>query len=103
MHTVSRLEIMGDSGELHKITKILNRTNGVTYTVIRNVTSHGVCGEADQSGVALENDYIIAFCPTDRAKPLLEQLQPVLNRFGGACFMSEATEVKSMRCVIALS
>jgi hypothetical protein len=103
MHSVSRLEIMGDSGELHKITKILNRTNSVTYTVIRNVTSHGVCGEADQSGVALENDYIIAFCEADRVKLLLEELRPVLNRFGGACFMSEATEVKSMKCVIAMS
>jgi hypothetical protein len=101
MHSVSRLEIMADSGELHKLTKILNRTTGVTYTVIRNVVSHGVCGETDQSDIALENDYIIAFCDPDRAQPLLAELQPVLNRFGGACFMSEALEVKSMRCVIA--
>jgi hypothetical protein len=102
MHPVSRLEIMADSGELHKIMTILNRSGSLTYTVIRNVTSHGVSGETADVGVALENDYVIVFCAPDRVKPLLEAIRPVLNRFGGACYLSEATEVKSMRCVASL-
>jgi hypothetical protein len=102
MHTVNRLEIMADSVELHLLTAILNRTPNVTYTVFRNVTSHGVRGEETESGISLENDYIIAFCPPDRLKTLLEQLRQVLNKFGGACFVTEATEIKSMQCVAAI-
>ncbi len=102
MHSVSRLEIMVDSVELNMLMAILNRTPNLTYTVIRNVTSHGVRGEETEGGISLENDYIIAFCPTDRLKPLLEAIQPILNKFGGACFTSEAQEIKSMRCIAAI-
>jgi hypothetical protein len=102
MHTVSRLEIMADSVELTLITNILKRTPQLTYTVIRNVTSHGVRGEETEGGISLENDYIIAFCPTDRLKPMLEEIRRVLNKFGGVCFVSEAVEVKSMRCIAAI-
>jgi hypothetical protein len=102
MHTVSRLEIMVDSIELNMITNILKRTPSTTYTVIRNVTSHGVRGEETEGGISLENDYIIAFCPSDRLKPLLETIRPVLNKFGGACYVSEAMEIKSMRCIAAI-
>jgi hypothetical protein len=102
MHTVSRLEIMADSVELNLITNILKRTPQLTYTVIRNVTSHGVRGEETEGGISLENDYIIAFCPTDRLKPMLEEIRRVLNKFGGVCFVSEALEVKSMRCIAAI-
>jgi hypothetical protein len=99
MHNVSRLELMADHGELNKITAILNKTPNTTYTVIRNVMSHGVCGEDADSGVALENNYVIAFCPPDRLKVTLEAIRAVLDTFGGACFISDAQEVKSMRCV----
>jgi hypothetical protein len=102
MHAVSRLEIMVDSIELNMITNILKRTPSTTYTVIRNVTSHGVRGEETEGGISLENDYIIAFCPSDRLKPLLETIRPVLNKFGGACYVSEAMEIKSMRCIAAI-
>jgi hypothetical protein len=102
MHAVSRLEIMVDSIELNMITNILKRTPSTTYTVIRNVTSHGVRGEETEGGISLENDYIIAFCPSDRLKPLLETIRPILNKFGGACYVSEAMEIKSMRCIAAI-
>jgi hypothetical protein len=102
MHPVSRLEIMVDSIELNMITNVLKGTPSITYTVIRNVTSHGVRGEETEGGISLENDYIIAFCPPDRLKALLETIRPILNKFGGACFISEATEIKSMRCIAAI-
>lgn len=103
MHAVTRLEIMADTVELSKITAILDKTANVTYSVIRNVSSHGVRGESgDDSNIASENSYIIAFCNPEDAKMLLEKIRPILNKFGGACFMSEAMEVKSMRCVSSL-
>jgi hypothetical protein len=103
MNAVNRLEIMADAGELHKLSRILNQTAGVTYTVFRNVTSHGVRGEMENSGFSLENDYIIAFCPVDRVEALLTALQPILSKFGGACYVSAAQEMKSLRCINQLS
>jgi hypothetical protein len=99
MNAVSRLEIMADAGELHKLGRILSKTVGVTYTVFRNVTSHGVRGETENSGFSLENDYIIAFCPVDRTDQLLTELQPILSKFGGACYVSAAQELTSLRCI----
>jgi nitrogen regulatory protein PII len=104
MHNVTRLEIMADAVELHKITNALDKAGNVTYSVIRNVSSHNVLGESgDNSGVASENSYIIAYCLPESAKTILGTIQPILNKFGGACFMSDAVEVKSMRCVATMS
>jgi nitrogen regulatory protein PII len=104
MHTVTRLEIMADSVELHKIMNALDKAGNVTYTVLKNVSSHGVRGESGyDSNIASENNYIIAFCPPESAKSLLEVIRPILNKFGGACFTSEATQVKSLRCVAEMT
>lgn len=103
MHAVTRMEIMCDGGESQKITQILDRIQGVTYSIFRNVSSHGVCGEfLEDSGITSENSYILAFCLPDAVKPLLEEMQPILNKFGGACFISDAQEVKSMRCISSM-
>lgn len=100
MNAVFRLEIMADSGELHKLTAILNRSKVVTYTIIRNVVSHGVCGETEDVGFALENDFIIAFCPPDRIEQLIDEIRPVLNKFGGVCYVSEVQEVDTIGCIV---
>ena len=103
MHAVTRMEIMSDAVELNKITAVLNKGDRVTYSILRNVSSHGVRGESVQdSGISSENVYIIAFCPPEQVKGLLEKIRPILNKFGGACFISDAMEVKSLRCVSAI-
>jgi nitrogen regulatory protein PII len=104
MHAVTRLEIMADSVELSKITNALDKAGNVTYTVFKNVSSHGVRGQSgDDSNIASENDYIIAFCPPESTKALLEVIRPILNKFGGVCFTSDAMQVKSMRCVATMT
>ncbi|NJN48494.1 MAG: P-II family nitrogen regulator [Alkalinema sp. RL_2_19] len=103
MHTVTRMEIMSDAVELSKLTAVLNTGDRVTYSILRNVSSHGVRGESVQdSFISSENIYIIAFCPPEQVKPLLAEIRPILNKFGGACFVSDAMEVKSMRCITAI-
>ncbi|MBE9029746.1 P-II family nitrogen regulator [filamentous cyanobacterium LEGE 11480] len=104
MHAVNRMEIMSDAVELGKITAVLNQGDRVTYSILRNVSSHGVRGESvEDSFISSENIYIIAFCPPEQTKGLLEKIRPILNKFGGACFITDATEIKSMRCVGSLS
>jgi hypothetical protein len=51
---------------------------------------------------SLENDYVIVFCSTDRLKGVITAVQPILNKFGGSCYVSETMEVVSMQCIASL-
>lgn len=57
-------------------------------------------GDLDMS--MLENDYVIAFFLADKTKHLIEQLRPIINKFGGACYISDAMEIISIQCVASL-
>jgi nitrogen regulatory protein PII len=99
MHSVKRIEIFADSVELTKILKVLEKQGVSSYTVIRNVVRGSVQGDLD---VTMENDYVIAFCLPDQTKPIVEAVRPILNKFGGSCFISDAQEIRSMQCVASL-
>lgn len=103
MHEVKRIEIFSDSIELNKILKVLEQQGVSSYTVIRNVVGKGVRGSVEGNlDVAMENDYVIAFCLPDQAKPIVEAVRPILNKFGGSCFISDAMEIRSVRCVASM-
>ncbi|WP_271252047.1 P-II family nitrogen regulator [Pseudanabaena sp. Chao 1811] len=101
MHAVKRIEIVSDSVESHKIIKVLETVGVLNYTVIRNVVGKGVSGtnSGDLDMSMLENDYVIAFFLADKTKLLVENLRPVINKFGGACYVSDAMEINSIQCV----
>lgn len=101
MHAVKRIEIVSDSVESHKIIKVLETVGVLNYTVIRNVVGKGVSGtnSGDLDMSMLENDYVIAFFLADKTKTLVEKLRPVINKFGGACYISDAMELNSVQCV----
>jgi nitrogen regulatory protein PII len=101
MHSVKRIEIVSDSVESHKIIKVLETVGVLNYTVIRNVVGKGVSGtnSGDLDMSMLENDYVIAFFLADKTKVLVEKLRPVINKFGGACYISDAMEINSVQCV----
>jgi nitrogen regulatory protein PII len=104
MHPVKRIEIVSDSVELGKILDGLEESGASSYTVIRNVVGKGIRGTVfDDSAVTmLDNAYIIAFCPPDNVKAVLEKIRPILNKFGGSCWISDVMEIRSMRCVTSL-
>jgi nitrogen regulatory protein PII len=104
MHIVKRIEIVADSVELAKIIDGLERGGASSYTVIRNVASKGVLGSVfDDSAVTmLDNTFVIAFCPPENAKAIMEKIRPILNKYGGSCWISEVMEVKSVKCVSSL-
>jgi nitrogen regulatory protein PII len=101
MHPVKRIEIVADSVELGKLLERLDRSGVSSYTVIRNVAGKGIRGTVfDDSAVTmLDNTYIIAFCPPDQVTPVVEAIQPILNKFGGSCWISEVMEIRSVKCV----
>jgi nitrogen regulatory protein PII len=103
MHSVKRIEIFVDSVELTKILKVLEKQGVSSYTVIRNVVGKGGRGSVQADlDVTMENDYVIAFCLPDQTKPIVEAVRPILNKFGGSCFISDAQEIRSMQCVASL-
>jgi nitrogen regulatory protein PII len=104
MHLAKKIEIISDSVELGKILESLDRMSISSYSVIHNVASKGIRGTVfDDSAVTmLDNVYVIAFCLPDQVKPVVEALRPILNKFGGSCWISDVMEIRSMKCVASL-
>ncbi|WP_421656643.1 P-II family nitrogen regulator [Leptothermofonsia sp. ETS-13] len=104
MHPVKRIEIISDSVEMGKIVEALKKAGVTSYTVIHNVESKGIKGTVfdDSSVTMLDNAYVIAFCPPEKAKSVVEVVRPILNKFGGSCWISEVMEIRSVRCIASM-
>lgn len=102
MHTVKRIEIIANSFELGKILEALKKAGVPGHIVIRNVAGQGFRGTEDLDMTMLDNVYVIAFCPPEKIKTAIEIMQPLLNKFGGACYVSDALEIRSVRCVASM-
>ncbi|MGV0024193.1 P-II family nitrogen regulator [Phormidesmis priestleyi] len=101
MQSVKRIEIMASSVELNKLLAGLEKAGVPGYTVIHNVTGKSDRGTISEDFAlnSLDNVYIIAFCNPDKIDGVIEKLNPILNKFGGACFVSDAMQVAIVRCV----
>lgn len=103
MHLVKRIEIIANSVELAKILDSLKQAGVPGHMVIRNVAGQGFRGGSEDLDMTmLDNVYIIAFCPPEKIKPVVETIRPILNKFGGACYISDAMEIRSVKCVASL-
>jgi nitrogen regulatory protein PII len=103
MHAVKRIEIIANSVELGKILEGLKQVSITGHLIIRNVAGQGFTdGSEDLDMSMLDNVYIIAFCAPDQIKPLVEIIRPILNKFGGSCYVSDAMEIRSVRCVASM-
>lgn len=100
MQPIKRIEIFSDSVELGKILKGLKKAGVSNCTVIRHVSGSGVRGTiGDDIDMLLENDYVIAFCTLEQVGPVVEIIRPILNKFGGSCYISDVMEVQTVNCV----
>ncbi|HEY9630863.1 MAG TPA: hypothetical protein V6C84_26505 [Coleofasciculaceae cyanobacterium] len=104
MHPVTRMEIIASSAELEKIVAGLDQSGVPGYTIIRNVVGKSPHGKVTDDLVMsmLDNVHVIAFFPPELAKTAVETIRPILNKFGGVCYLSDATEIRSLRCVASL-
>jgi nitrogen regulatory protein PII len=101
MQVVKRLEIIANFVELSRILEILDKAGVPGYTVIRDVAGKSTRsdGRHDLSLTMLDNIYIIAFFPPEKMSTVVEYLRPLLNKFGGTCFISDAMEIVTTQCV----
>ncbi len=103
MHSVKRIEIIANSFELGKILDALKKGGSSGHVVIRNVAGQGFRGDSEDLDMTmLDNVYIIAVCLPEKIKPVLETIRPILNKFGGTCYISDAMEIRSTRCIASL-
>ncbi|MCY7276117.1 MAG: P-II family nitrogen regulator, partial [Phormidesmis sp. CAN_BIN44] len=68
------------------------------YTVIRNVAGRSLRGTVSDDFSSLDNVYVIAFCSTEQIDAVIENLNSILNKFGGVCFVSDAMRMNIVRC-----
>lgn len=103
MHLVKKIEIIANSFELGKILDGLNKSGVHGHAVIRNVAGKGLReGNEDLDMTMLDNVYIIAFCMPEHVKTVVENVRPILNKFGGTCYISDVMEISSVKCVASL-
>ncbi|UKP00029.1 P-II family nitrogen regulator [Nostoc sp. UHCC 0870] len=103
MHIVKKIEIIANSFELGKILDSLDKSGVHGHIVIRNVEGKGLRGTTEDLDMTmLDNVYIIAFCTPELIKPAIENLRPLLNKFGGTCYVSDVMEIRSVKCVASL-
>jgi nitrogen regulatory protein PII len=103
MHLAKKIEIIANSFELGKILEGLDKSGVHGHAVIRNVAGKGLReGNEDLDMTMLDNVYIIAFCMPEQIKAVVENVCPVLNKFGGTCYISDVMEIRSVKCVASL-
>ncbi|NMG19277.1 P-II family nitrogen regulator [Brasilonema bromeliae] len=103
MHLVKKIEIIANSFELGKILDRLDKSGVHGHIVIRNVAGKGLRGTAEDLDMTmLDNVYIIAFSTPEQIKPVVENIRPLLNKFGGTCYISDVMEISSVKCVASM-
>ncbi len=99
MRPVNKIEIIANSFELPKILDALDKSGVHGHAVIRNVAGKGLRGNTeDLDHTMLDNVYILAFCTPDLLKQVVENIRPLLNKFGGTCYVTDTQEIRSVRC-----
>jgi nitrogen regulatory protein PII len=103
MHLVKKIEIIANSFELSKILESLDKSGIHGHAVIRNVAGKGLRDDAEDLDMTmLDNVYIIAFCAPEQLKTVVENVRPLLNKFGGTCYISDVMEIRSVKCIASL-
>lgn len=91
METIKRIEIIISSLELPAVLKALRQEGIVGYSIVRNVIGNGERGFVDDDlGGFLSNDYILTTCAVEQEARVAEVIRPLLEKFGGACIISDA-------------
>ncbi len=96
MEAVKRIEIVMPEFLVDDVVATLARHDVGAYSVVRGVAGRGERGEQDgRSGEAtFANAMIVVACPPSRTTAFLEDLRPLLKRYGGVCLVSDAMSLR---------
>ena len=97
MQPISRLEMIVAFKEVQKITKVLDEVDVPGYSIISNVIGKGEMGKVSDDvnlgSSKLSNAFIICYCSPDKVAPIAEKIKPILNKYGGVCYLLDARPI----------
>lgn len=96
MKPVKRLEIIVERSERGRVLAVLSTAGVNGWTILPVVSGQGHRSEHGSAGLPglPENDLILAAVDASRLPSLLEDLRPILGRWGGVCLVSDAQWLK---------
>jgi hypothetical protein len=96
MTPVKRIDIVVPEHLLREVLELIDRHGPSGYTVSRGLSGKGHRGVQSGDGIVAEfsNAAVLVACEEAVAKPLLDELRPLLVRFGGMCLVSDAQWLK---------
>lgn len=90
---MKRIDFFVSERELDRLCKAILKAGAPGYSVMRHVTGWGVAGEIseamDFSGLGA-NAHVVVFCEPHALEAVRTTIRPLLERFGGVGFISEA-------------
>jgi len=95
MTPVKRIEIVVTSLAVPRITEALGRAGLTAWTVVRDVAGVGDRGvrAGDELTDVDRNGLVVAACQPEQLARVVDEVRPLLKRFGGICLVSDASWV----------
>ena len=92
MKPVQRLEIIVERSIRDKILDVLTHAGCHGWSILPVSSGHGHRGTRGLEGLpgGLENELILAAVDDGQLPAVLDQLRPLLERWGGVCMVSQA-------------
>jgi hypothetical protein len=96
MELVTRIEIIVPEFVVGEVVECLARHGLTAYTIARGLSGRGERGvqDAEGSAGAFGNAAVLVASPPASAPALLEDLRPLLARYGGLCLASDARSLR---------
>jgi len=91
-----KVEIIIEVVKIPKIIRLIDSLGLSGYSIIHNVEGRGVHGMCDAQEVTdvLSNDYVLIICTNEEAQQLVDEIAPILKKYGGICYMSDVQKLK---------
>ena len=93
---MKRLDLIFSERELNDVLSALEKAEVPGYTVMKHATGRGpervVSEDYEFTGFGV-NVHVIVFCEEGLLSIIKENIQPLLNYYGGVAYVSEAQEL----------
>jgi hypothetical protein len=92
MQPIQRLELVIDAIHVELVIDVLRRVGVTGYTVVNGASGWGDRGARRPDGVSgvFENCVVLCACDQAQLDNAIEQLKPILQRYGGVGLVSDA-------------
>jgi nitrogen regulatory protein PII len=91
-NNIKRIEITVESLYQQKIVDAIENAGAPGYTVLKEVEGKGRHGKKDGKGISdgYKNCMVIVYVNQEEIKGMIDQVKPLIVKFGGICVISDA-------------